>query len=173
MPELTPASEADVSWLLPLAKRWFCDAFEAYYRPEHFLGYVNRAFVESVWREELRNPQHEFVVLWQEQQPWGYYKLSGDPTHQPACLPSSNVLEIGRFYLDQRRHGSGLAQRMMDHALAQARQQGREGLWLGVWEYNHRAMGFYRKYHFRVIGTHPFEMGAGLIEDDFVMYCEL
>lgn len=167
---LLPPTQADLSWLLPLARRIFCDAFEAYYRPDHFWGYVDRAFTEAIWRAELRDPQSEFQVVWQGDTPVGYLKLSWDPAHQPAALTTPNALEVARFYLDFAHHGSGLAQQMMDHALRRAREQRRAGLWLGVWQRNDRAMGFYRKNGFDIIGTHPFEMGAGLIEDDFVMY---
>jgi len=172
-PILRPATEQDVDWLLPLANRLFCEAFEAYYRPEHFWGYVDRAFTEAVWRAELRDAQTEFQVIWWNGQPQGYIKLNWDDTQYPACLPTRKVLEVARLYLDARQHGSGLAQQMMAYAFALAKQQQRKGLWLGVWQRNDRAMGFYRKHQFRVIGTHPFEMGAGLIEDDFVMFREL
>jgi diamine N-acetyltransferase len=173
IPTLHRATEQDVDWLLPLAERLFCEAFEAYYRPEHFWGYVDRAFTEAVWRAELRDAQSEFQAIWWNGQPQGYLKLNWDPAHQPACLPTRNALEVARLYLDARQHGSGYAQRMMEHALARAKHQRRSGVWLGVWQRNHRAMSFYQKNYFQIIGTHPFEMGAGLIEDDFVMFREL
>lgn len=173
MPTLRTATDQDVDWLLPLAGRLFCEAFEAYYRADHFWGYVDRAFTETGWQAELRDPQSTFQVLWLNDTPQGYFKLNWDAIHQPACLPSANVLEVARFYLDASQHGSGLAQRMIEYAFSLAQQQQRDGLWLGVWEHNHRAMAFYRKYQFQIIGTHPFEMGAGLVEDDFVMFREL
>lgn len=167
------AKSEDATWLLPLAKRIFCDTFEAYYRPDHFWGYVDRAYTEDNWRKELSDPQAQFVVAWVGDQPVGYIKLNWNPNAFPPELPTINVLEVGRIYLDASQHGSGIGQQLMDHAFAVARDQNRQGIWLSVWQRNSRALSFYRRNGFKVIGLHPFEMGAGLIEDDFLMYCSL
>lgn len=164
---LRRANAADLAWLLPLAKRIFCETFEAHYQPHHFWGYVDRAYAPEVWQAELANPDYHYVGAWVGEQPIGYLKLSSD--YRPEVLEGQHLLEVAKLYVDQRYHGQGVAQRLMEHALSYAEEHGFDGLWLGVWEHNHRAMAFYRKYGFEIVGTHPFEMGAGLVEDDFVM----
>ncbi len=164
---LRRATVDDLGWLLPLAKRIFCETFEAHYQPDHFWGYVDRAYTEEGWRAELSNLENIYMAAWKEEEPTGYLKLAWD--HVPEVLKGQHLLEVGKLYVDQRFHGQGIAQRLMDYALDHAQEQQFDGLWLGVWEHNHRAMGFYRKYGFEIVGTHPFEMGAGLIEDDYVM----
>ena len=32
-------------------------------------------------------------------------------------------------------------------------------MWLGVWEHNRRALAFYRKRGFKVVGAHIFQVG--------------
>jgi ribosomal protein S18 acetylase RimI-like enzyme len=167
---LLPATEADLHWLLPLAKQIFRDAFEAHYQPAQFWGYVDRAYTEPGWQAELRDPLSRVLAAWQQDQPVGYLKLAWNPAQVSAPVPSRNVMEIARLYLDFAHHGSGIAQQMMDYAVDLAQAQGRDGLWLGVWQDNHRAKAFYHKNGFHVVGTHPFEMGDGLVEDDLVMY---
>ncbi len=164
---LKAALPSDLNWLLPLAKRIFCETFEAFYQPEHFWGYVDRAYTEEIWQAELRNPQYYFMVAWVGSEPAGYIKLSAD--HLPEILKGQHLLEVGKLYVDQRFHGQGVAQKLMDYALEHAQKHEFDGLWLGVWQHNERALGFYRKYGFEIVGTHPFEMGGGLVEDDFVM----
>jgi ribosomal protein S18 acetylase RimI-like enzyme len=40
-----------------------------------------------------------------------------------------------------------------------ARQAGHETIFLGVWDKNDRAIAFYRKCGFDVVGSHAFQMG--------------
>ncbi len=40
------------------------------------------------------------------------------------------------------------------------RRKGKRYLWLGVWERNERAVGFYERMGFTKAGTHEFLMGA-------------
>ena len=79
-----------------------------------------------------------------------------------ATLPAisgQRPIEIQRFYMDASHHGSGLAHQLMAHVLARARAAGAEAIWLGVWERNLRAVAFYRKWRFSVVGEHIFKVG--------------
>jgi ribosomal protein S18 acetylase RimI-like enzyme len=42
----------------------------------------------------------------------------------------------------------------------EARQAGHQTIWLGVWERNGRARAFYRKWDFRAVGEHVFQVGS-------------
>jgi ribosomal protein S18 acetylase RimI-like enzyme len=52
-----------------------------------------------------------------------------------------------------------LAHQLMAHVLARAQAAGAAALWLGVWERNSRALAFYRKWRFSVVGEHIFRVG--------------
>ncbi len=45
---------------------------------------------------------------------------------------------------------------------------GGDVLWLGVWEHNQRAIAFYHRWGFAIVGTHTFQLGADL-QTDFLM----
>ena len=68
-------------------------------------------------------------------------------------------MEIWRFYVDRGWHGRGLAQALMAEVRSVARTLGARTLWLGVWEQNPRAIAFYEKCGFRVVGSHRFMLG--------------
>ena len=79
-------------------------------------------------------------------------------------------IELKKIYVLSRFHGSGLAARLLDAALAGA--AGHARLLLGVKNDNHRAIGFYTKQGFRQIGTRRFDVG-GTLYDDVVLACDL
>jgi ribosomal protein S18 acetylase RimI-like enzyme len=75
------------------------------------------------------------------------------------AIPGERPIEVQRFYVDASHHGTGLAHRLMAHALARAEALGAAMVWLGVWERNQRALAFYRKWGFDVVGAHTFAVG--------------
>ncbi len=160
-------SSADLDWLHPFARRIFCEAYERYYTPEQFWGYTDWAFSQEQWQQELTDERNAFHVAWVEGQPAGYIKLSHG--QEPASLSDQSLLEVGRLYVDAPFHGRGIAQQLMDLAHEVGKDQGFDGLWLVVWQQEGRALSFYRKNGFEPVGTYFFEMGDGLIEEDFLM----
>ncbi len=46
-------------------------------------------------------------------------------------------------------------QTVLDYAI----ENGFDTVWLGVWEYNHRAQAFYKKCGFEHVGEHIFQLG--------------
>jgi diamine N-acetyltransferase len=61
--------------------------------------------------------------------------------------------------VDASQHGTGLAHHLMAHVLARAEAARAAEVWLGVWERNPRALAFYRKWGFDVVGEHIFKLG--------------
>ena len=91
--------------------------------------------------------------------PIGYALLTA-PELDAAC---EGDIELKKIYLLSRFHGTGIAARLLDAALAGA--AGHARLLLGVKDDNHRAIGFYTKQGFRQIGTRRFDVGGALYDD--------
>jgi ribosomal protein S18 acetylase RimI-like enzyme len=53
----------------------------------------------------------------------------------------------------------------MQRVLAAATDSDCDYVWLGVWEHNPRAIAFYRKFGFEVVGEHAFMLGQELQRD--------
>ena len=70
------------------------------------------------------------------------------------------AIEIQRVYVDAAWHGQGVAQSLMRALLEAATAAGADVAWLGVWELNPRAIAFYSKSGFRVVGSHVFVVGS-------------
>ena len=68
-------------------------------------------------------------------------------------------IELVRLYVSRESLGSGVGAALMQACIREAKQRGYETLWLGVWEHNHRAQAFYRKWNFIEVGKHMFQLG--------------
>ena len=65
----------------------------------------------------------------------------------------------------KEHHGSGIAAALTDWAIAEARRQGAEELYLTVYIDNHRARRFYERYGFEEVGRYDFMVGNHADED--------
>jgi ribosomal protein S18 acetylase RimI-like enzyme len=77
-------------------------------------------------------------------------------------------VELVRFYVDAAWHGRGVSHSLMKEALDYAANAGHDVMWLGVWQQNTRAIAFYRKWSFEIVGDKRFLLGSDL-QTDFVM----
>ncbi len=95
--------------------------------------------------------------------PVGYALLTAPEF--PEGLAREQDLELRRIYLLSRFHGGGAGWRMMEAAVAAAREQGAERLLLGVHPDNARALAFYKKSGFVQIGERRFQVGSSVFVD--------
>ena len=70
--------------------------------------------------------------------------------------------------MDAAWQRKGIGRALMDWAVATAREQGRAGLWLSVWQDADWATAFYQRYGFRQVGTAEFWLGRTRFEDDLM-----
>jgi ribosomal protein S18 acetylase RimI-like enzyme len=149
---------ADAAALAALAARTFADTFAADNTPADLAEHLARSFGEAQQAAELADPDRVTLVAERSGTLVGYVQLRSSPP--PAGVPPGPSIELQRLYVDRPAHGSGLAQRLMTEALAQARRLGAAVLWLGVWERNPRAIRFYVKCGFADAGSQTFVLGS-------------
>jgi ribosomal protein S18 acetylase RimI-like enzyme len=151
------ATAGDAEMLTELARRTFHDAFATMNSPENIEAYMSQNFTLQKFSAQLAASRVIFLIAEIEATPVAFAKLyDGDA---PDCVSGNAPIEIERFYVDRRFHGKGVAQTLMRSCFDRARQSGHETIYLGVWEKNHRAIAFYRKCGFDLVGSHVFQMG--------------
>ena len=155
------AREDDAAALAELAERTFRDAFAAVNAAADMDLHCAKHYAPAIQAAEITGPLATTLVVERDGELIGYAQLSRRPG--PASVSESDrpilTVEIYRFYVLHAWHGSGLAAALMDACVAQARKAGAALLRLGVWEHNPRAMRFYEKHGFTVVGEQPFVLG--------------
>jgi GNAT superfamily N-acetyltransferase len=121
-------------------------------------------YSEARQAEELADPAATYLLAELDGRPVGFAYVVAD--HSPGGIPMDAPVELVRFYVVRDWHGRGVAQRLMDACVAEARRRGGRTLWLAVWQENPRAIAFYRKAGFRLAGTTTFRLGSQVQDDD-------
>lgn len=143
--------------LTEFARRVFYEAFAPMNSPGNMEAYMSQNFTTQKFSAQIADPRVIFLIAEIGAAPAAFAKLyDGDV---PECVGGAATVEIERFYVDRQFHGKGVAQTLMKACFDRARLSGHETIYLGVWENNHRAIAFYRKCGFEVVGSHIFQMG--------------
>ena len=160
------ATGEDAGPLSELALRSFMEAFAAQNDPDNVAVYTSRVYGPAQQRAEIADPAIVTLVGEVEGRMAAYAQVRRIAPGPGVTGPEP--VELMRFYVDRPWHGRGVAHRMMDAALETAGGMGARTVWLAVWEHNPRAMAFYTKRGFRVVGAQDFWMG-GELQNDLTM----
>ncbi|MBV7255812.1 GNAT family N-acetyltransferase [Pacificimonas sp. WHA3] len=95
--------------------------------------------------------------------PIGYAALSTPDLPDVESQPGD--VELKRIYVLSRFHGSGVGMNLMNTTIAHAKEVGCRRLLLGVYARNGRAINFYRKSGFALIGSRRFLVGENRYDD--------
>lgn len=151
------AGVEDNQLISTLGRQTFFDSFAADNPPKEMAAYLERAFSATIQAAELSGPSSCFLIAEAGGVPVGYAQLK--EASAPSCISAQKPIRLVRLYACQRYIGSGVGAALMTACIAQAHQQQCDGIWLGVWGKNARAIRFYRKWKFSEMGTQPFLLG--------------
>ena len=163
---IVQAGNNDAKMLAELGAKTFKDAFGAQNNPEDLERYLHEAFSPEKMAAELTDPASSFYVAYQDRSPVGYIKLR--TTKIPDCVDDPAPLELERIYVHQHAIGQGVGAALMQQAIAEGKGAGFQTIWLGVWKENAKAISFYQKWDYEIVGEHQFVVGTD-VQHDYIM----
>ena len=160
------AVAADAPLLADFAARMFVASYRHLMDRTEIENYTATHFKPDRQLTEIASDQITTFLAFEDELA-GYAQLARG--NRPGCVISAaNPAELKRIYVDARWHGRGVAQQLLSLVEQQARSQTCDLLWLAVWEVNDRAIAFYRKNGFQMIGRQGFPVGSE-VQSDHVM----
>lgn len=159
------ATPADALALATVGAATFLETFAGLVDGQDIVAHCARQHAESVYASWLASPDYALFLatVAPGEAPVGFAVLA--PADVPVPDPRPDDLEIRRIYLLSRFHGAGAGRALMDAALAEAKARHAGRVLIGVKDDNHRAIAFYRKNGFEVVGTRSFSVGGGTYSD--------
>ena len=153
-----PGLPADAEALAALASRLFEETFAAANDPEDMALHLSRTYGRAEQERELATAEMATILAEADGRLIGFAQLRAG--HAPPCVVGPRPIELLRLYVDRPWQGRGVAPALMETVVAEALRRRAATLWLGVWERNERAQGFYRKCGFVDVGSQPFVLGT-------------
>ena len=133
-------------------------------------AFIDAHLSVAAFERYLASDSHDITVALESDRAVGYVMtIAGEPADPgvAAAIQHRPTVEVSKIYARPELHGTGLASRLMDAAVAVARERGAASVWLGVNQQNARANAFYERSGFARVGVKSFRLGTRL-ERDFV-----
>ena len=170
MATIRRASPHDAAGLACLAERTFRDTFTAGNNPADMGLHCSASFGAEIQLREIENPSYVTILGEEDGELVAFAQVRLRSPKE--CVPAKRPSELFRLYVLNQWHGGGIAHEVMNEVLAEAALAASDRIWLGVWEQNARALAFYRKFGFEIVGVHMFLFGNDL-QRDLVMALEV
>jgi diamine N-acetyltransferase len=117
------------------------------------------AFLESHYnsdaiKKELNDRNCIYHTIRYNEKPVGFSKIVLNSKH-PGIVPE-NVTKLDRIYLLKEFYGLKLGLQLLNFNIQLCKNNKQSGMWLYTWIGNERAIGFYTKAGFTIIGSHKY-----------------
>lgn len=156
------AGIADASAVAQIGRATFVETFGHLYRPEDLETFL-QVHTEASWCDELADADRRVLLVEDDGKPVAYAKVaSRSLPYEPAGVAA----ELRQFYVTKSFHGAGVAPRLMEWVLAEARRRNADEICLSVWTNNERAKRFYARYGFRYVAPYKFMVGEQADDDE-------
>jgi ribosomal protein S18 acetylase RimI-like enzyme len=170
MIQISKATITDAKQLASLAKASFLPAHGHSASKEDINNYLADNFSEENFINELVNPDNHYHLIYHDTVLAGYSKIMFNT--ESDCIESKNVTYMSRLYLLKEFYGLKLGKALFDVNIDLSKKQGQSGIWLAVWIENNRAINFYSKMGFQIVGKYDFRISATHTNPNHVMYLE-
>jgi diamine N-acetyltransferase len=152
------AGPADAQEFATLAEALFRDTFENINDLTQINAYCAGHYSEAIQRQELATPNMSVFFV----------EVAGSVVGYIQMEVKDDVVFLHRFYVDRAWHGRGIAQQMMEFCAGFAHVAGARCIRLATWVENRRAIAFYQKAGFEIVGEQPFILGTE-VQDDYLL----
>ncbi len=160
----------DADLVARISRQTFYETFASDNSADNMDRFMNEQFTHEALMKEVKAAGNVFFIAYDNETVLGYVRMR--ESDNPPGLDNKNSIEIARIYAVSSSIGKGVGAIMMKKCIEIAIEKKKEVIWLGVWERNQRAIGFYSRWGFSKFGEHVFLLGDDP-QTDWLMKKEL
>ena len=148
------ATEKDFMSIVNIGRNSVAEAHKGSCPPEDLEHYVANNYNETAIKEELRDENNSYHILYYDSNAVGFSKIILNAAHDNVRL--KNAAKLDRIYLLKEFQNLKLGYELLKNNLEFAKNKHQCAIWLYTWVGNSRAINFYEKVGFKIIGSHKF-----------------
>lgn len=165
------ATTEDYRPIVAIGKEAVADAHRESTSAENMNAYLEKNYNDQAIGEELADTKNIYHIIRYNGNPVGFSKINLN-TKEPG-IKEENVTKLDRIYLLKEFYGLKLGLELMNHIIGIARKNKQAGIWLYTWIGNKRAIDFYGKAGFTIIGSHKFYLTETYYNLNHLMFLDL
>ena len=165
---IVEAKQKDFKLVADIGRITFIESHGNSASKEDIAWYVNEKYNYNAIREELSDPKNIYYIIYYQKKPAGYSKIILNVSN--LNIPITNVTKLERLYLLNEYYGLQLGNELLNFNIKLSRINKQDGMWLFVWKENQRAVNFYDKAGFKIIGNYEFKLSKTHSNPNYQMF---
>lgn len=156
MNSIVKASPSDFKLLSDIGKKTFLESHGKSAPKAEIDFYVDEKYSYTTFQEELSNANNIYHIVYYKSQPIGYSKIVYN--NSTSNIQMDNVTKLERLYLLKEFHELKMGLELFKFNVQLSKNNNQVGIWLFVWKENEKAVNFYLRNGFQIIGDHNFKI---------------
>jgi diamine N-acetyltransferase len=148
------ATEKNYKSIVGIGKVSVAEAHRDSASVEDLNEYLERNYNDDAIKQELNDPNNIYHIIQYNGNPVGFSKIILNAVH--PNIVAENITKLDRIYLLKEFCGLKLGLELLNFNIGLAGNNNQSGIWLYTWIGNNRAINFYLKAGFTIIGSHKF-----------------
>ncbi len=146
----------DIELLSTLATQTIIESHGHSAPAEDMNTYIAEKYTKAIFEKELSDPDNIYYFIYHNGEPAGFSKIIFNCPYEGSAI--ENITKLDRIYILQKFYDQKLGQQLFQFNVDLAKQNKQAGMWLYTWIENARAIRFYEKNGFKIIGSHDFQV---------------
>src|SRR4030095_2093406 len=156
--KIITAVPSDAAVISSIGRQSFRDAFAHLFDDKEVLQeYLDYTYAVDKIAKSIRKENNVFFLAFVENVPVGFAKVKRHSLNEQ--IDSIAQMELQKLYVLTYYHGSGTGAALMERVLDLANEIKPDFLWLDTHMTNAKAIRFYEKKGFAIVGKHHFVIG--------------
>ncbi|PQJ11830.1 GNAT family N-acetyltransferase [Flavipsychrobacter stenotrophus] len=168
MTTIRTATITDAATIATIGKRSFLESHGHSASAKDIESYTSRKYTAEALQQELADSGNIYHLIFYKDQIAGYSKIKLNTGNENIAATSITCLD--RIYLLKDFYDLKLGAALLNHNIALSQQHDQAGIWLYTWTENTRAVAFYHKAGFNIVGSANFSISPTHANPNHVMY---
>ncbi|MCL5129566.1 GNAT family N-acetyltransferase [Algibacter sp. L4_22] len=131
-------------------------------------NFIDKTYHEKAIAEEFKNGNVQYYIISFEDKIAGFSKIEINALS--PWVDEVAVTKLDRFYLLEAFHGKKLGVALFNFIIETSKQYNQKGIWLAVWVENLKAINFYTKNGFKIVGDYDFKLSDTRSNPNHIMF---
>ena len=168
MIQITKASSDDSELISIIGKESFLDTHGHAASKEDMDCFVSKYYTSSAIAKEFSDALVHYHLINYKGKVVGFSKIELNNSNDN--VEDISVTKLDRIYLLKEFHGLKLGSKLFDYNIKLSKNKNQKGIWLFVWIENKKAINFYTKLGFKIVGVYDYQISATHSNPNHIMY---
>lgn len=170
MVKIVKATIDDWEVLTKISKQSFLESHGTSASKEDIESFTSKNYCKNAFTEELLDLANSYHLIYFNNEVAGYSKIVCNTPN--INIKEQNITKLDRLYLLKAFYNKNLGSKLFDFNINVSKNNQQKGIWLAVWVENFRAIRFYEKKGFKIVGDYSFKLSNTHSNPNHIMYLQ-